>query len=83
MHGIQQTWLGDLFIEIKLGFAGWINVFFCLTRESQSGDLVRLWRIEGQNNIPKILRTSEHNDTQESDSKKTEKSNTQQQQLQA
>lgn len=26
---------GDLFIEIKLGFAGWINVFFCSTGESQ------------------------------------------------
>lgn len=31
VHGTQQTWWGDLFIEIKLGFAGWINVFFCLT----------------------------------------------------
>lgn len=30
VHGNKHGW-GDLFIEIKLGFAGWINVFFCLT----------------------------------------------------
>lgn len=49
---------GDLFIEFKPGFAGWINVFFCSSgKESQSGDLVRLRRTEGQNNISKILIT--------------------------
>lgn len=30
VHGNKHGW-GDLFIEIKLGFAGWINVFFCST----------------------------------------------------
>ncbi len=51
VHDIQQTCLGDLFIEIKLGFAGWINVFFCLTRESQSGDLVCLLRVGTQKHL--------------------------------
>lgn len=34
-HGTPPTWLRDLFIKTKLGFAGWINVFFCSTREIQ------------------------------------------------
>lgn len=61
---------GDLFIEFKPGFAGWINVFFCSSgEESQSGDLVRLRRTQGQNNISKILSTRGSKDAYDNNTK--------------
>lgn len=75
VHGNKHGW-GDLFIEIKLGFAGWINVFFCSTG---GGERVNqeIWYVcynEGLDNISKTIRSSEHKDTQGPNSKTPEKS---------
>lgn len=42
---------GDLFIKFKLVFAAWINVFFCLTGESQLEDLVCLLQQETKHHL--------------------------------